>query len=125
MWCPIGVHFIGPGETSLSVWLENLVTGVPFEIFLRESVECECGDCAFKKRGRHSPCTAGAAPATEIVAVDRNEALIHVRLPFFGIVSTTPLPMGHHVVAVTRSANLPRTARGGQVSKVLLQAVAR
>jgi hypothetical protein len=81
-----GVHLVpfscAVDENRLCVCLGIWVTGVPFEIFLRESVEGECGDRAFKKRGRHSPRTTGAAPATEIVAVDTHEALIHVRLPF-------------------------------------------
>jgi hypothetical protein len=55
---------------------------VLFEVFLRESVEGKRGDRAFKKGRRHPPCTAGAAPAAEIIAVDRDEVLIHVRLPF-------------------------------------------
>ena len=58
-----------------------------FEVFLRESVESKRGDRAFKKGRRHPPCTAGAAPAAEVIAVDRNEVLIHVRLPFIGIVT--------------------------------------
>ena len=74
-------------ETPLCISLGILVAGVFFEIFLRDSVEGERGDGAFKERCSYSPSTGGAAPAAEIVAVDTNEAFIHVHLPFAGIVS--------------------------------------
>jgi hypothetical protein len=69
-------------ETPLCVCLGIRVAAVLFEVFLRESVKGQRSDRAFKKRRGHSPRTAGAAPTAEIVAVDTNEALIHVRLPF-------------------------------------------
>jgi hypothetical protein len=58
------------------------VASVLFEVFLRKAVEGECSNGAFQTRSCHSPCTAGAAPAVEIVAVDPNEALVHGHLPF-------------------------------------------
>ena len=72
-------------ETPLCVCLGIWFAGVLFEIFLRDSVEGECGDCTFKKRRGHAPGTAGAAPAAKIVAIDRNEALTHVRLPLLEV----------------------------------------
>ena len=67
-------------DTALCVCLRIWATGVLFEIFLRDSVEGKRRNRAFKKGCRHSPCTAGAAPAAEVIAVDTNEALFHGHL---------------------------------------------
>ena len=76
-----------PDETILCVCFGIRVARVPFEVFLGDSDEGERSDRAFKNRRGHSPGTAGAAPAAEIIAVDTNEALTHKRLPFIGIAS--------------------------------------
>lgn len=65
----------------LRAFLRVLVAGVLFEILLREPVEGEGGNRAFKARSCHAPGAVRAAPAAEVIAVDPNQALMHVRLP--------------------------------------------
>jgi len=117
-WCPFDVHFMRAVETRLCVCLGLWVAGVLFEVCLRESVEGECGDRAFKKRSGNSPHTAGAAPAAEIVAIDTNEAFIHVRLPFSWNCEPTPLPMG------TRGRELVRLISHGSRGEASIKSAA-
>jgi hypothetical protein len=50
---------------------------MPFKIFLRGAIESERGDRTVKVRDSHAPCAVGAAPATELVPVDPDQAFIH------------------------------------------------
>jgi len=77
---------LGKEAENLLLFLMRLlrvrVADVFFEIVLREPVEGECSNRAFKPRGCHAPGAVRAAPAAEIIAVDPNEALVHGYLPF-------------------------------------------
>lgn len=56
-----------PSGAALCVCFGVWIAHVFFEIFLRDSAECERRDRAFKKKLFHSPGTARAAPAAEII----------------------------------------------------------
>lgn len=102
----------------LCVSLGARVAGVLFEVFLRKAVEGECSNGAVQTRRCHPPCTAGAAPAVEIVAVDPNEALVHRNLPFWDCVPN-PLPMGYHVVVLTLEGNLPQIPKRAKYQRCI------
>ena len=53
-----------------------------FEVFLRNSIEGEAGYGALKKWCGHAPGAAGTAPTAEIIAINANQALVHIGLPF-------------------------------------------
>jgi hypothetical protein len=64
-----------------------VVAPVLFKLFLSETVKCQCGYGAFEARSGHVPGTVGAAPASEVIAVDPDQAFVHTASPLraFGI----------------------------------------
>ena len=57
--------------------LGAVCAGVLLEGFLRQAVEGEGGDGAFETRRCDAPGAVGAAPASEVVALDPDQAFIH------------------------------------------------
>jgi len=93
---------LGDGVSCVCLRVED--AGVLLEVLLRNSVEGECGNRTLQTRSCHTPSTAGAAPATEVVAVDPDQVFVHTsNLYTRGIVGleTGPRRMGRHVVSPT------------------------
>lgn len=61
----------------LGVRLSVLVSGVFFEVLLRDAVEGKTSNGTVEKRRGHTPSTARTAPAAEVVAIDPDEAFVH------------------------------------------------
>src|SRR5437660_12725953 len=64
-------------DRVLCVSLRVVDAGVLLEVLLCNSVEGERGNRTLQTRSCHTPCTAGAAPATEVVAVDPDQVFVH------------------------------------------------
>ena len=73
------MHFTEPAlcDGVSCVSLRVVDAGVLLEVVLCNPVEGEGGNGTLQARSCHTPCTAGAAPAAEVVAVDPDQVFVH------------------------------------------------
>ena len=76
-WSSADVQGIGFCDRVLCASLGVVDADVLVEVLLRNSVEGKRGNRTLQVRSRHTPCAVGAAPATEVVAVDPDQVFVH------------------------------------------------